>query len=59
MNKLPFELKLTYIIAIFVMIFFVGFIILVVFLYNKKQNLYIKERQLQAAHHQNQLQQTE
>ena len=59
MNKLPFELKLTYIIAIFVMIFFVGFIILVVFLYNKKQNLYIKERQLKEAEHQNQLLQKE
>lgn len=57
--NIPYEIKLTYIIAIIVMVFFVAFIILVVFLYNKKQLFYLKENQLKEAEYQNQLLQKE
>ncbi|SDQ33015.1 two-component system, NarL family, sensor histidine kinase DesK [Chryseobacterium soldanellicola] len=53
------EIKLTYIIITIVMIFFIGFIIFVVLMYNRKQLLYIKEKQLKEAEHQNQLLQKE
>ena len=59
MKNLPFEIKLTYIIAIIVMVFFVAIFILVVFLYNRRQLFYIKEKQLKEAEYQNQLLQKE
>ena len=59
MKSLPDELKLTYIIAIFVMFFFIGFIIFVVLMYNRKQILFIKEKQLKDAEYQNQILQKE
>ena len=59
MKSLPDELKLTYIIAIFVMLFFIGFIIFVVLMYNRKQILFIKEKQLKDAEYQNQILQKE
>lgn len=59
MNGIPHEIKLTYIIAIFIMMFFVGFIIFVVLMYNRKQVLYQKEQQLKEAEYQNQLLQKE
>jgi len=59
MNKLPFEIKLTYIIAVVIMIFFVGFIVLMVYFYNRKQFYFLKENQLKEAEYQNQLLQKE
>ncbi len=59
MKELPFEIKLTYTIAMIVMIFFIGFIIFIILMYNKKQLLYIKEKQLQESEYQNQLLQKE
>lgn len=53
------EIKLTYIIITIVMSFFVVFIIFVVLMYNRKQLLYIKEKQLKESEHQNQLLQKE
>ncbi|MDR6405239.1 MULTISPECIES: histidine kinase [Chryseobacterium] len=53
------EIKLTYIIITIVMTFFIGFIIFVVLMYNRKQLLYLKEKQLKEAEHQNQLLQKE
>jgi two-component system, NarL family, sensor histidine kinase DesK len=53
------EIKLTYIIITIVMMFFIGFIIFVVLMYNRKQLLYLKEKQLKEAEHQNQLLQKE
>lgn len=53
--SIPSDIKLTYIIIIIVMIFFVGFIIFVVLMYNRKQILYIKEKQLQDAEFRNQI----
>ncbi len=57
MNYLD-KIKLTYIIAVIVMILFIAFIIFVVLMYNRKQLLYLKEKQLNAEH-QNQLLQKE
>lgn len=59
MNSIPNEIKITYIIAIFIMMFFVSFIIFVVLMYNRKQLLYLKEKQLKESEHQNQLLQKE
>lgn len=59
MNSIPNEIKITYIIAIFIMMFFVSFLIFVVLMYNRKQLLYFKEQQLKEAEHQNQLLQKE
>ncbi|MBK1894292.1 sensor histidine kinase [Chryseobacterium paridis] len=59
MKELPNELKITYIITIAIMMFFVAFIIFVVLMYNRKQLLYLKEKQLKEAEHQNQLLQKE
>lgn len=59
MNQLPEEFKFTYILAAIIMLFFVGFIIFVVLMYNRKQLLYLKEQQLKEAEHQNQLLQKE
>ncbi|KFF21273.1 sensor histidine kinase [Chryseobacterium sp. JM1] len=59
MNSIPDEIKITYIIAIFIMMFFVSFLIFVVLMYNRKQLLYFKEQQLKEAEYQNQLLQKE
>lgn len=59
MNELPIDIKLTYIVAITLVFFFVLFIIFVVVLYNRKQILFLKEKQLAEAEHQNQLLQKE
>lgn len=59
MKNLPEEIKIVYIIAILVMMLFVGFIIFTVLIYNRKQLLYIKEKQLKESEYQNQLLQKE
>lgn len=59
MNGLPEEIKNTYIIAMAIMLFFIGFIIFLVILHNKKQLIFFKEKQLQQSEHQNQLLQKE
>ena len=59
MKELPEELKITYVVATVIMMFFVVFIIFVVLMYNRKQLLYFKEKQLKEAEHQNQLLQKE
>lgn len=59
MRELPEELKITYILALIIMMSFVGFIIMVVLMYNRKQLLYIKEKQLKESEYQNQLLQKE
>ena len=59
MNELPQDIKLTYIIAIIVMLLFVGFIIMVVFIYNKKQLIQQQENQIKESEFQNQLLQKE
>jgi len=53
------DIKLMYIIILLIMLVFVGFIIFVVLIYNRKQLLYLKEKQLQQSEHQNQLLQKE
>lgn len=58
MNEL-YEIKLTYIVITIIMLLFVGFIIFVVLMYNRKQLLYIKEKQLQESEYKNQLLQKE
>ncbi|WP_343660119.1 histidine kinase [Chryseobacterium sp.] len=59
MKNLPLEIKIVYITAIIVVMLFVLFIIFVVLIYNRKQLLYLKEKQLKEAEHQNQLLQKE
>lgn len=59
MSQLPQEIKLTYIIAIIVMFVFVCFIILVVFIYNKKQLIQQQEDQIRESEFKNQLLQKE
>lgn len=59
MKELPVDIKLTYIIAIIVMLLFVGFIIMVVFVYNKKQLIQQQETKIKESEFQNQLLQKE
>jgi len=59
MKELPFEIKFIYLTAIVIMICFVIFIVFVVLMYNRKQLLYLKEKQLKESEHQNQLLQKE
>ncbi len=59
MNNLPIEIKIVYITAISIMMLFVGFLIFVVLIYNRKQLLHLKEKQLKEAEYQNQLLQKE
>ena len=59
MQNLPEDIKLTFIIAILVMVLFVFFLIFVVMLYNKKQLYFIKEKQFTESEHQNELLQKE
>lgn len=53
------DIKLMYIIILLIMFVFVGFIIFVVLIYNRKQLLYLKEKQLQESEYQNQILQKE
>jgi two-component system sensor histidine kinase DesK len=55
LNELPIEIKLTYLVAILVMFLLVGFILTMVWISNKKQLLYKKERQLRESEYQNDL----
>ncbi|WP_449388585.1 sensor histidine kinase [Chryseobacterium lineare] len=58
-EELPQIIRSTYIIAIAIVLLFVMFIIFVVLMYNRKQLLYIKEKQLKESEYQNQLLQKE
>ncbi len=58
MKELPFELKFIFVAAIALILVFAAFIIFVVLMHNKKQILYLREKQLNAEH-QNQLLQKE
>ncbi len=58
-SQLPNSIKLVYIIAIIILMLFVCFIILLVLIYNRRQLLYLKEKQLQESQYQNQLLQKE
>ncbi|WP_312903048.1 sensor histidine kinase, partial [Chryseobacterium taichungense] len=59
MKQIPEDIKLTYIVIALIMISFVAFIIFVVLMYNRKQLLYLKEKQLNESEYQNQLLQKE
>jgi len=59
MKSLPEEIKLTFLIALLLVVLFVGFIIFIVLIYNRKQLLYLKEKQLKESEYQNQLLQKE
>ena len=59
MKELPSEIKFTYIIAIAIMLLLVCFVLMILFLYNKKQLFYLKEKQLKQAEYENQLLQQE
>lgn len=59
MRELPHEIKLTYIIAIIIMLLFVCFIIMMVFIYNKKQLIQQQEDQIRESEFKNQLLQKE
>ena len=59
MTHLQEEIKLAYIVAIGVMMLFVCFIIFIILMYNKRQLLFFKEKQLKEAEYQNQLLQKE
>ncbi|KFF08384.1 histidine kinase [Chryseobacterium luteum] len=58
MKELPFEIKFIYVTAFILILVFAVFIIFVVLMYNKKQILYLREKQLNIEH-QNQLLQKE
>lgn len=59
MKSLPSEIKLTYIIAILLIMLLIIFVIFIVITYNRKQLLFMKEKQLQESEYQNQLLQKE
>lgn len=59
MNNVGNEIKLVYIIAISIMMLFVCFIVLIILMYNRKQLLYLKEKQLKESEYRNQLLQKE
>ncbi|MCW3162057.1 sensor histidine kinase [Chryseobacterium oryctis] len=59
MTHIQDDIKLAYIVAISIMMLFVCFIVFVVLMYNKRQLLYIKEKQLKETEYQNQLLQKE
>ncbi|RYD99979.1 MAG: two-component sensor histidine kinase [Sphingobacteriales bacterium] len=50
---MPVEIKITYLIAIAIMLLLVGFIIVTVLIHNKKQLLFLKEKQLKEAEFKN------
>lgn len=55
MRELPYEIKLTYIIAIAIMLLFVGFIIIVLLIYNKRQLVQQQEIKIRESEFKNQL----
>ncbi len=55
MDHIQDDIKLAYIIAIGIMMIFVVFIILIVLTYNKRQLLYLREKQLKESEYKNQL----
>lgn len=59
MKNLPIEIKIVYITAAIVTMLFIGFIVFVVLMYNRKQLLNLKEKQLKESEYQNQLLQKE
>jgi len=59
MKQLPDPIKLVFLIAMLIVVLFVAFIIFIVLMYNRKQLLYLKEKQLQQAEYENQLLQKE
>ncbi|WP_394665584.1 sensor histidine kinase [uncultured Chryseobacterium sp.] len=59
MNENYEQIKTTYIAALTLIIIFVIFLVFVIIIYNRKQLLYLKEKQLQQSEHQNQLLQKE
>lgn len=59
MKQLPDTIKLVFLSALLIVIVFVAFIIFVVLMYNRKQLLYLKEKQLQQAEYENRLLQKE
>jgi two-component system sensor histidine kinase DesK len=59
MNQVEDDIRLAYIIAIGIMMVFVAFIIFIILMYNKRQLLYLREKQLKESEHQNQLLQKE
>lgn len=59
MTHIQDDIKLAYIIAISIMMLFVGFIVLIVVLYNKRQLFFIQQQQLKEVEYQNQLLQKE
>jgi two-component system sensor histidine kinase DesK len=59
MNHIANDIKLAYTVAIGIMMIFVVFIIFVVLMYNKRQLLHLREKQLKESEHQNQLLQKE
>lgn len=59
MDHIQDDIKLAYIIAIGIMMIFVVFIILIVLTYNKRQLLYLREKQLKESEYKNQLLQKE
>lgn len=59
MKYIPEEVRITYIISIFVMMLFVGFLIFLVFVYNKRQLLFHQQQRLKESEHQNNILQKE
>ncbi|WP_312765973.1 histidine kinase [Epilithonimonas sp.] len=59
MKYIPEEVKVTYIISIFVMMLFVGFLIFLVFIYNKRQLLFHQQQRLKESEYQNHILQKE
>lgn len=59
MTHIQDDIKLAYIIAISIMMLFVCFIVFIVLMYNKRQLLYLKEKQLKESEYQNHLLQKE
>ena len=53
MNNLPEQIRFTFLFAIIILLMFVGFIILVVMVYKKKQAAFINEKLLQEIEHRN------
>lgn len=58
-EEFPQIIRSTYIVAIAIVFLFVTFVIFVVLMYNRKQLLYLKEKQLKESEYQNQLLQKE
>lgn len=54
-HQIPEEIKLTFLFAIIILVAFVGFIVMVVMVYKKKQLVFQKERLLQDIQYRNQL----